>query len=148
MKEYARGLLALVLLISLGARWTYDRRFASATGLLYAVLLLWSVAAPLSTVAEEDMTLPDVPTAGDTAAFETALSEAYGRGVRRALCETFSLEEGEVTVLLVDFCVEDMAATEVSVMLSGRAALADRHRMEAYLEEGGVRVREIRIQRP
>ena len=146
MKEYAKGLLGLLLLVSLGARLAYDRRFASVTGLLYAVLLLWSVAAPLGAAPEGEVTLPIVSGEADTAAFDAALGEAYADGVRRALCEAFGLAEGEVTVAVVDFCAETMAASEVSVMLSGRAALADRHRMEAYLEQGGVRVCEIRIQ--
>lgn len=146
MKAYASALLGLSLLLSIGARLLYDRRYGAVTGLLFSLILLTGVAEPLASLVDGELSLPSVSIEADTAAFEQTLREAYESGVQRALCERFDLAEEQVAVTAVDFSFEDMTAAQVYVVLSGRAALADRHRIEAYLNEGGVRVCEIRIQ--
>ncbi len=146
MKEYASGLLLLALLLSVGGRLLYDRRYASVTGLLFSLILLSGIAAPLRDVVSGEITFPTVQIPEDTSLFDSALCEAYEDGVRRAICDEFSFSEDEVRVRATDFSAQNIEAARVEVILSGRSALADRHRIERYLKEGGVRVGEIRIQ--
>ena len=145
MTEYASGLLVLSLVLAVGARLVYDRRYASVTGLLFSLILLSNVATPLASLTEGDISLPIKEVEVDTSAFENGLAQAYASGIRRALCDRFSLAEADVFVCVTELCAENIGEARVSVILSGRAALADRHRIEEYLKTGGVTVDAIQI---
>lgn len=146
MKEYASALLALALLLSVGGRLLYDQRYASVTGLLFSLILLVGIVTPLREVALGEIVFPSVQTPVDTSAFDDTLCEAYEEGIRLAICEKFSLSEHEIAVRATDFSPQNIQQTGVEIVLSGRAALADRNRIQTYLTKEGVRVNEIKIQ--
>ena len=145
MTEYESGLLALSLVLTVGARLVSDRRYVSVTGLLFSLILLSNVATPLVSLTEGDISLPIEHVTVDTSVFENSLAQAYASGIRRALCEQFSLKEEDVRVYVTELAAENIEEARVRVILSGRAALADRHRIEEYLKKGGVTVDAIQI---
>ena len=139
MKEYVGALLLVGVLLTLGTRLIFDRRFSSVTRLLFSLILLSALALPLAdpvkNLALPEITLPEI---GDASDFDVEVEEAYALGIRRALCSEFSLAEDEVRVVLSDFSPEEIGRTHVQVFLRGRAALADRLGMEKYLKDGGI----------
>ena len=147
MKEYVSAILLVSVLLSVGGRLIFDRRFSSVTRLLFSLILLSALALPLADIfgklAMPELVLPEI---GDASEFDMEVEQAYALGIRRALCSEFSLSEDEVRVVLSDFSPEEIARTHVRVFLSGRAALADRLGMENYLKDGGIVSCEITVE--
>lgn len=146
MKEYVSAILLVGVLLAVGGRLLYDRRFSAVTHLLFSLILLSALALPLLEVVDnlsvEALPLPEL---GDASAFDEEVGEAYAVGIRRALCTEFSLREDEVRVVLLDFSPDAMEKARVEIFLSGRAALGDRLGMEKYLREGGIANCEITV---
>ena len=140
MGEYMISVLAVCALSSVCGLLSY--KGGAAERLAFGILVLYTVAMPAMSLAERwdgELRLPDLGGV-DTSDPEhgSIAREAFEDGIRRLVCEKYSFPEECVAVKADGFDFEEMRAERIGLLLSGRAALADRKAIEKYVEELGL----------
>ncbi len=126
----------------------YSSRLESFRRFAFGVLLFSVVCTPLFSVfdgwqgAFNDI-FPEMPPAEEGSG-EEVFENAFCDGVKRAVCEKFSLNYNEVRVLSESFSKEDFTAKKVRVILSGGAALSDYREIEKYVN--GMDIGECKVE--
>lgn len=147
MSGWLLGLLPLAALVAAVSFLAYGEGEHSAT-VRFALSAILLSAAVLSAVGAAGELLPQLPGTGEGSLPETGevtdpqqvAASALAAGLHTAVCEHFSLREEEVTLTLDGFVLSEMRAARVTVLLCGRAALADAPAIRRFVEEknGGV----------
>ena len=142
MGEYLFGIITTSVLLSIVSFLSYSEK-NTALKLSLSVLLLYTVVSPIvsgqiSTSFEDIFSYvenTDIDVDGE--GYKEAVKDAFEEGVRRALCNEFSLSAEEVSVTAVGFNFEDMSAERITVTLTGNAAFANHRGIKDYLFENG-----------
>ena len=66
--------------------------------------------------------------------YSLVAEEAFADGVRRAVCDKFSVDEECVRIMIYGFDFANMRADRIKVILSGRAVILDCKKIEKYLD--------------
>lgn len=140
MREYFTLLFLTVCVVCVLSLISYKGRGESAVKSAFAVIVLYCALVPLG-----DYSLPDTEFFGgsfDVGDFNEdyikVCEDAFSAGVKNLVCSEFSLDEGDVYVRVLGFDFETVSCSEIRVVLSGRAALADRYQIEKFVTKSGL----------
>ncbi len=136
MREYMIGIFTLSLVIGACSYFSYSDSKFEKFG--YGILMLYTAALPLLSLLSgaSEGVLPQIPEFSEgeySEDYKDVAREAFEEGIAAAVCDKFSLKEGEVHVVASGFDFEKMRADKIKVVLSGAAAFADFHRIEDYI---------------
>ena len=135
----ALSLSALLGLIGALAHPSLSREAEMGIGALCLAALASPILSALPSLSDIPLSGGEIPVL--SGGISEVGEEAFGEGVRAYLCSELSLAEGEVGVGVSGLDVASMRASEITVTLSGRAALADgkriRSMLDSLLSEGG-----------
>lgn len=149
MSEYAIGVFLICALIGLFSHLSYGGK-GDVSRIALSVLMLYVVISPLASMAKnmDFKSVFDVDFNEEIISdgYEGIAEDAFARGIESAVAEKFSLSEENIRVRVVDFDFENMRAGKISVILSGRAALADYKSIEKYLNGLNIGVCECEIE--
>lgn len=136
MREYMITLFAASATLSLLSHISYPSRLENVRRFAFGIILFSVVASPffnaLSNLVNgaEGLLPPDV---GAGEAGDEIFEESFRIGIRDSVCEKFELSRGDVRVLTEGFSCDGWRAEKIRIILSGKAALADYHEIERYI---------------
>lgn len=138
MGEYAIAVFAVSAVVSVLGYFAYRKSAAVASAL--AVLILYAVLAPvIEYLAKFDVN--DIYSEIEGASGEygeeyiAVTRDALSDGIRRLVCEKYSLSVENVRVLLEGFDFDSMKAERIRIILSGKAITADRLGIAEYINK-------------
>lgn len=102
------------------------------------VVCFFALALPIVTAlgSLSEIGLPDFDSASTVVGGYADVSrEAFSEGVRLAVAERLGAEDSSVQVEIERLSTESMRALDITVTLSGGAALSDTRELRAWLEE-------------
>lgn len=136
------GLLTALSLLRLPSEVERAERAA------FSVLLIAALATPTASVLSYIGTLIRLPSGErptpDTSVYEQTLTDAFSEGVRRAVCEKFSVRAEAVRVGVRGFSVKEGRAESITVLLLGEAWHVDHRAVKSYIEKEGWGACEVR----
>ena len=145
MTEYALSIFGMSALLGALSLIHYNKNGPerAAQRVLFAAVVLLPL---LNTVISFNGAIPSIPpyTEGDGEYCEV-ISEAFANGVKRAVCEKFSLSEDEVEVSIIELDMQSMRAEKIKVTLTGIAITSDRRAIEKFIEGEGLGDCEVRV---
>ena len=149
MREYFTGVFAVIALaVALGAI-AYRGRRDITLKMAFGVLITYTVLVPIGNLTSGEVSLPELsPDFSEyTEDYVQVCKDAFADGVRRLISDKFALSYDDVSVAVFDFDFETLRAGRIKVILSGSAVIADRYKIEDYIngEELGRCEVEIRI---
>ena len=118
------------------------RRFA------FGVLLFSVVCTPLFSLfdghdGDFKEAFPEIPSVEESEG-EEVFEKSFREGIKRTVCEKFSLNYKDVRILCENFSRESYTAEKIRVVLSGAAATADYREIEKYLN--GMEIGECKVE--
>ena len=149
MEEYLASVFAVSAVAVILGILSY-RKGDGINKFAFSVLVMYVTLTPISAVVEElravgeniTVTLPEI----GEGEYGESLREAFCLGVAEYICSELSLDEREVSVSVVDFNIEKMTAALIKVTLCGRAAFADKIRIENLVADAGLGKCEVQIE--
>ena len=148
MGEYMLGVSCVCLLVSFASFASVAQNGRGAIKFALGVILLAALIAPLEgLVSGIGSGLSQIGSGDykDEGNFSEYTESAFCEGIRLAVAEEFSLEEGDVSVLAIGFSVESMRAELIKIMLYGKAASSDYRAIREFVEENGLGKCEVEI---
>ena len=150
MSEYAVCVFVISALVGLLSHISYKGK-GDPSRIALAIILIYVVISPVADLvrevdgelfAEQNYYSSLI---GDE--YAGVAEQAFAGGILTAVADEFSLDEENIRVELYGFEFEKMRAERIRIVLSGRAALADRKGIEKYINrlERGVCECEIEI---
>ena len=132
MSAYLSCLIAISAVAAISSYAAYGDRDDKYLKTASSLILVYVIISPLVTVIrdiseydfEGDFSFDSSESVNDTELAQTA-EKAFSDGVRKYVCDKFSLSEDEVRAVVFGFDFKSMKAERVKIILSGRAALAD-----------------------
>ncbi len=148
MREYALSLFATCALLGALSLIVYkkdgDATERFGMGVLLAAALILPLPGIIGAVGDSlSGGLPSVEIGEGE--YLAVAEEAFSEGIRRAVCQKFSLAEDSVEVKVTGFILSEMRAEKIKITLSGVAALADYKAIESYLEGQSLGECEVRL---
>ena len=147
--EYLFSAFLICAAISVISYLSYSRTSDKALRGVMAILLLYVLILPISTLSSEIFNLdissyPSVDSIGENLTAEGA-EEAFSDGIRSLVVERYNIAEKNVSVKLYGFDFYNMRAERVSVFLSGAGVLIDSRGLEEYLNSLGLGECEVEL---
>ena len=145
--SYALGVVGICALVALMGFVSYRGDADGAARAAIAVIMLFSVVAPLSGM-DFDFSF-DISGEGampDGGEYERVGREAFEMGICRLISERYSLSEENISVRAEGYDFSTMRAERIFVLLSGRAASADARAIKNYITEQGLGECEVDIE--
>ena len=141
MREYIVSLVCAAAVLALLSLLSYKYESDIGRRAAFAVLIIWITLVPFSKqVFSGKFDFPsyniDISDYGEE--YKRVAEDAFISGVKTMICERFSLDSDEVDVRAHGFDFEKMRAESISVLLSGKAALASYKDIEKYVEDSGL----------
>ncbi len=148
IRAYMAAALAVCALLSALSLLRLPSEVEQAERAAFSVLLIAALAAPTASVLSyvgDVIRLPvgERPTP-DTALYEQALTDAFAEGIRRAVCDKFSVGDTAVRVDVRGFSVKEGRAEHICVLLYGGAWHVDHRAVKDYIEKEGWGACEVR----
>ena len=143
MREYAVSIFVFSAMLGILSLLVYRAGEDRVSRFAFAVLLLYTVAAPLGTVIEEIGGGLDFES-GDFSAeefgddYKKVAEDAFAEGIRRLICQEFSLSDSHVDVHISGFDFENMRAEKIKIILSPACAFADPGQIERLIDREGL----------
>ena len=141
MKEYMIGIFVLSAVLGLLSLLLYRGGRESGARFAFGVLLLFTVAMPLSSFSFDILSSlgegAEYPEFSENGFAETVRT-AFEEGIERLIEEEMSRPHGAVTVVADGFSPTEMRADLIRIYLSGAGAFADARRVEAIVEKYGL----------
>ena len=134
MREYALSVFGMCALLGALSLIHYNKNCAekSAVRVLFAASLILPL---LNTAVAFDGIIPSLPPYSQgEGEYTGVLEQAFSDGVRRAVCERFSLSEESVLVEVGGFDMSEMRAEKIKITLTGLSITADRRAIRKYVE--------------
>lgn len=130
--------------LSPGAEWNKTIKITAS------IVLLCTVISPLiSLIRDIDFSFSHTDSELDISIEDSKLyesvEEAFSQGVKKYICETFSISESDVLILVSGFDAVGMRAEKIKVVLYGSAALADNRSICEKIESAGLGECEVMI---
>ena len=147
MKDYFIGIVVtMAIAVAFGAI-AYGGKRDGWIKMAFGVLITYSVLVPILSIApeEEEITVPRQDISDFTEDYIDVCENAYADGVRQYIADRYALDKQDVSVTVYGFDFDSMRAERIKVILSGRAALADRHGIEERIEAEGLGRCEVEI---
>ena len=149
MEEYLISIFAVSAVTAILGLITYK----GGDGVIkfaFAVLVLYTALAPISKAVDgfdklQGGFIIPMPELGE-GEYESVAREAFCNGVKEYICSELSLDTGDVAVSASGFDFEKMRAELIKVTLSGRAAFADRIKIEELVGAAGLGECEVQIE--
>ncbi len=142
MTEYVRAVFITAAVLALLKLLFYKDGTDGVRKFAFAVLALYVATAPLSEALSGIGDAPffdfDIPDSEYGEDYEEVAEDAFCQGVKRLVCDKFSLSDECVRVLVENFDFNTMTAGRVRIFLSGRAAAADYKAIEKFISESGL----------
>ena len=141
MKEDFIRLLAFSAITVLLSLLVRESRLERSVKLALGVLLLSVTVSPLWALISDPPTLPKLPDGGaslEGGDYLEVAEQAFACGVERYIADSLSLSEEDIEIFVSGFDFDSMRAGSIRVLLSGRAIIADRKRIEEMLLESGI----------
>lgn len=150
MSTYLVGLVAVSALIGVSSYVSYDQRWNRTLRFTSSLVLLCAVIAPfISFLRDAEFSLSEIEKETEIRIEDSELSEgaekAFCDGVRRYICESFSLSEGEVEVKSYGFDLVTVKAEKIKVILYGSAVFSDSRAIAERVESAGLGECEVNI---
>lgn len=134
------SLLAPIMAVAFASFVIYDSERLKASRFALGIILLAAVISPLGAAIKGFANMDFVYTGEDysSSAVEKTLEEAFCDGISRAVCEKFSINTENVSVISEGFDDETMKAELIFLYLSGSAVTADYGSIEDYVNSLGL----------
>ncbi len=138
--NYLYTLLSFSLVLSVFSHITLSDKTKKTVALAGTVLFLSLAIAPLGELAnglysfDVDEYIDGIKETLDTEGeYLDACEKSYCEGIRRLVCEKFSLDYSDLFVEASDFDFETMSATRVEILLKNKAVFADSRAIGEYV---------------
>ena len=129
---------------------SYKGRESGAMRFAFATLLVYVTLTPILSLihSEGGLRLPDhgFDPEDYSKDYYNVAQSAFCDGIERLICEEYALDADEVRVGAVGFSFEYMRAEKIEIVLSGKAALADRVGIEKFVNKQGFGACEVEIE--
>lgn len=147
MREYFVSVTVMISLCVAFFALSFRGRRDISLKMAFGILITYAVLTPLSNFLIFDGELPKIeqPSYDFSEDYVDVCEKAFTEGVRRLISERYGLAYEDVSVAVFGFSFESMRADRISVVLSGRASLADRHAIEEYITGEGLGRCEVEI---
>ena len=146
MSEYAIGVFVISAVVGICSHIAYKGK-SDPSHLALTIVLLYVVVSPIAEMTLDGSLVGveyDESIIGD--GYEGVAEQAFGRGILSAVADEFSLDKENLRVEIDGFDFQKMTAERIRVILSGRAALADRKGIEKYVNKLEIGVCECEIE--
>ena len=118
-----------------------------------SLLLLYTVASPIVTVIADigDISIDSIvesapePDTDDPEYYKVA-EEAFCEGIRKMVCDSHSVNAGDVAVYAFGFDFKSMSAQTIKIILSGSAVYADARGIAAEVSDAGLGECEVELE--
>ena len=132
MSEYLSGLIVISALVGISSYVSYsddkDKILRTATSLLVVGVIITpiiTVVREAEKIEMEGASLEEYLTDIDDSEYGKSVKQAFEEGVKKFVCQTFSLNASDVRVVALNFDALTMKAEKIKVILYGSAAYAD-----------------------
>ena len=150
MTEYLVSLFAVAAVICVSGFVAYRGGSDASVKFALGVILIYTVLMPVTELFGEGELVFDGEYEFNpedyTKDYEEVAKEAFCQGIKMAVCEKYSLSEGEVSLSTVGFSFNEMRAARIRITLSGAAALSDYKSIERYVCAMGRGECEVKIE--
>ncbi|MBR5139983.1 MAG: hypothetical protein IKV16_02905 [Clostridia bacterium] len=150
MSNYLGTLVAISALVGVCSYISYGIEKSKTVKFAVSAILICTLVNPLAAmISEIDISLSKSESDaeisfGDSAVYDGARN-AFCDGVRRYICESFSLSESEVEIILFEFDPFTMKAEKIKVILYGTAAFADNRAIDDLITSAGLGECEVEV---
>lgn len=140
LSEYAAGILAIVAAAALATFVSYKSELASSERCAAAIIIAATAIIPIGKLISSISVAPPrvEDFIGDGLEYEKVGEEAFSDGLSLLIAEKYGLDREGVRVAVVDFSFEQMRAKRITVILSGKAVIADAPSIESYISSLGI----------
>ena len=151
MRDYFLTVVLAAAVIGILDFLSYPSKVKDAARIFTSVVLVHALLSPILVFAGEindGMPSFDFDLSTETeldGTYENVAKEAFEKGICKLLYTEYGLEEQSVEIYAEGFKLIDMRADRISVILSGKGALADHRGIEEYLDGLGLGDFEVRI---
>lgn len=153
MSGYIVSVMAATAVVALGGLISYGGGTARISRAAMAMVLLYTVTLPIISVTGDvseliskdffdDIKVEYDPE--DTTFYERTVS-AFSEGVQKFVCEEYRLATDDVDVIVRGLDVKTMRAEKITVILCGRAMIADARLIVETVEDAGLGKCEVKI---
>lgn len=151
MREYFVFLTALCVIVSLGCLLAYGKENSCARAAMGIILICAISLPPIKAV----LALSDLDVGGFFEDFDSGdsgtslgatLGEPFADGVKKLVCEKYSLDADEVRVHVFGLDAASMRAEKIVVVLRGGAVLSDLRGIRSAVEDAGLGKCEVKIE--
>lgn len=148
MESYFAQIFAAAAVITACSLFAY--KGGRATKFALSILLVYTVLTPLSALIADFGGLLDEDELsgidGYSKDYEEVAMNAFCEGVDKLVCSELELDTECVRVVCRGFNYKKMKSELVSVILSGRAIVADRLKIKQIVEDNGLGKCEVKIE--
>ncbi len=132
MSAYLSGLIVISALVGISSYVSYSDDKEKILRTATSLLVISVIITPIITVVKEaekieiaGSSLEEYLSDIDDSEYGKSVKEAFEEGVKRFVCQTFSLSDSDVRVAALNFDCLTMKAEKIKVILYGNAAYAD-----------------------
>lgn len=152
MSAYLTSLIAISALVGISSYLSYSEDKGIFLRAATSLLVVGVIISPLVTLIREaekfridEYTLEEYLFDIEDSEYARSAKEAFEEGVKKFICQSFSLEESEVRVVALGFDTLDMKAEKIKVILHGGAAYADARSIAYEISSAGLGECEVEI---
>ena len=152
MSAYLAGLFSVSALVGVCSYISYgerqDKCLKAASSLILVYVLISPVITLMKNAADyqiyDDSITDSIGSIEDSAIAEKG-EEAFSKGIKKYVCESFSLSEDEIEVNVVDFDFSNMRARKIKIILYGKAIFSDSRRIAEEITKNGLGECEVEL---
>ena len=152
MSAYLTSLVLTSALVGVCSYLSYSEKGASLVKMASSLIVVYMMITPVSALIGEGgfldgngHTLEEYMPSIDESEFSKSAAEAFEDGVKKYVCEKFSLSDSDVRVSALEFDCIGMKAEKVKIILCGGAAHADARGIEYEINSLGLGKCEVEI---
>lgn len=152
MREYFVFVSALCVIVSVLSLLAYGKDNSNTARAAMGIILVCAISLPPIRAV---LALADVDVGGFFEEFDsgdggvslgTTLGEPFADGVKKLVCQRYSIDEDEVRVHVFGLDAANMRAERIVVVLRGRAVLSDLRGIRSAVEDAGLGKCEVKIE--
>lgn len=150
LSEYFLTVVGVSALVAVFELFSYSGGEDAGERLAVSAIMICLIAAPVIPLAESlhELDFSEIFEGGGEAfedgAYIEVGEEAFKEGVAKLLKEKWGLDGDESVVTVVGFDFDTMSAERIIITLLSKGASVDFHEIEAYIEEAGLGMCEVK----
>lgn len=152
MSAYLTGLISISALVGVCSYISYGEKQDKCLKAASSLILIYIVFSPAVTLIKDVVdfenygeSLSDyIESIGETELGKSA-EESFCDGIKKYVCDQFSLSQDEIDVRVFGFDFEKMRAQKIKIILSGKAVFADNRAISDRVTKNGLGECEVEL---